>query len=426
MEQQTKQRVQAAGVTFAVSDVQRATSTLAVVPYADALATVLGHESAVALEAYSRNTKPLISPTLATKKKAMAHPFIHACNLAYDDHRPLVLSPDMIWLLIAQGVALHINANSEALRGRLVNHEGTANIRVRRDEFVRGFAGNDWEGAFTEFSEQIKTHVGDTTHGLIVRQFSTTGFVEQAAFQVTLMDALSTYYNYMMSTQCGIPEITLEGTPEDWESIREGVIALANYDLEWWTVHLLPVLDQFVAASRGDVDLFFWRSFYKLSGQSGGPYITGHVLNLFPYRASAQPSADLIQWEMNFYKERYGPALDRLSPAEKKAWVNKIYGGPRKPSRNQYLGWQELEPEPTPDEASLRRRRDREIDHSTEGMTSSGLPPAQSVVPFTWEYLNTDMPMEFVAGFVGVAQDTDTLALRPEIGWGVRVRSNEA
>jgi hypothetical protein len=28
--------------------------------------------------------------------------------------------------------------------------------------------------------------------------------------------------------------------------------------------------------------------------------------------------------------------------------------------------------------------------------------------------------MEFIAGFVGVAQDARALALRPEIGWAVR------
>jgi hypothetical protein len=32
--------------------------------------------------------------------------------------------------------------------------------------------------------------------------------------------------------------------------------------------------------------------------------------------------------------------------------------------------------------------------------------------------------MEFLGGFVGVAQDPATLALRPEIGWAVREVGN--
>jgi hypothetical protein len=41
-------------------------------------------------------------------------------------------------------------------------------------------------------------------------------------------------------------------------------------------------------------------------------------------------------------------------------------------------------------------------------------------VPFQWEYLRKQYAMEFLGGFVGIAQDATTLALRPEIGWVIR------
>jgi hypothetical protein len=47
------------------------------------------------------------------------------------------------------------------------------------------------------------------------------------------------------------------------------------------------------------------------------------------------------------------------------------------------------------------------------------IPAGLSRVPFVWDYLGTKLPMQFVAGFVGVAQDEDTLAVRPAIGWAV-------
>jgi len=40
-------------------------------------------------------------------------------------------------------------------------------------------------------------------------------------------------------------------------------------------------------------------------------------------------------------------------------------------------------------------------------------------VPFTWHCPNQTYAMEFIAGFVGIAQDQVTKALRPEIGWAV-------
>ena len=36
------------------------------------------------------------------------HPLVTALHLAYAEHRPVRLSPDMIWLLICQGVAQHV------------------------------------------------------------------------------------------------------------------------------------------------------------------------------------------------------------------------------------------------------------------------------------------------------------------------------
>ena len=53
---------------------------------------------------------------------------------------------------------------------------------------------------------------------------------------------------------------------------------------------------------------------------------------------------------------------------------------------------------------------------------STGLAKA----PFTWGLLDgrgnvvRQYDMEFLGGFVGVAQDPHTLGLRPEIGWAIR------
>ena len=46
-----------------------------------------------------------------------------------------------------------------------------------------------------------------------------------------------------------------------------------------------------------------------------------------------------------------------------------------------------------------------------------------SKAPFLWHYLERSFDMEFLGGFVGVAQDQETLTLRLEIGWAVREAS---
>jgi len=107
------------------------------------------------------------------------------------------------------------------------------------------------------------------------------------------MGAMQKFFSYYGVTLCGIPEITLLGTTEDWKSVRDRASALAEYDLEWWTRELLPILDQFIAASEGRVDADFWKSIYKVQGGSGGPYISGWIVDLFPYLTKGH---DGTQW----------------------------------------------------------------------------------------------------------------------------------
>ena len=48
------------------------------------------------------------------------HSFFYGLYNAYAEHRPFILSPDIIWLLIIQGFSHHINFNSEKLKDKFV------------------------------------------------------------------------------------------------------------------------------------------------------------------------------------------------------------------------------------------------------------------------------------------------------------------
>jgi len=72
----------------------------------------------------------------------------------------------------------------------------------------------------------------------------------------------------------------------------------------------------------------------------------------------------------------------------------------------------------------MPRRRliddDDDLESGLSGPRISDLPLGLSKAPFRWDYLDHSFEMEFLGGFVGVAQDQETLTLRPEIGWAVR------
>ncbi|MGA2706143.1 MAG: DUF4419 domain-containing protein [Isosphaeraceae bacterium] len=286
--------------TFEVSNVKRATQPLPEVPYKEAVEALLTSNKPLncpgGIEVKRSQGLPHVLPEAPASRPVEAcsryhgrllervayHPVVAAAHRAFMDHRPLCLSPDMIWLMIIQGVANHINAHAEELRPRIVSHQGKVTMQVQRDDFVKGSPENPWSEVFNEFSVQIRDHVGPNIN-LFLPAFSTTGPVERAAAEVVLLDAMQSYFEYVVRTLCGIPAITLEGTHEDWKALAERVQGFKAIGLGSWLEVLAPILRQFVRASQGDVAPTFWRSLYKLNNRSGGPVITGWITVFFPY-----------------------------------------------------------------------------------------------------------------------------------------------
>ena len=295
--------------------------------------------------------------------------FVGAVHTAFDGHYPLVLSPDMIWQCVAQGFAIHVNKNAEKLRHLFVAHEGKKVIEVRVDHFQKGSPTNDWEGTLGLFSEEIRKNIGDDIHGLLTPEFSTTGPVEKAAAQVVMMGAFKEYFRYCSMTMCGIPEITLEGSVKDWKKLYDKTLNLAKFDLQWWIDAIEPVLKEFVKAASGKINKDFWRSIYKFTDASGGSYINGWIIILFPY---------------------LGHTLEKMSP-------------------NTYL--EKWNPSNSSD--------------FFFGVDTTSFPQGSVSAPFKWLYLDEEYDMYFYAGFMGVGQDQKSLAIRPVIGWAVVDKEEE-
>ena len=64
--------------------------------------------------------------------------FVATIHKSFDEHRPLTLSPDVIWLAIAQGVSIHINENFDELESFIFKAQKPDEIRVRNDRLPDG------------------------------------------------------------------------------------------------------------------------------------------------------------------------------------------------------------------------------------------------------------------------------------------------
>lgn len=216
--------------------------------------------------------------------------FLNAAVTAFAHHHPISLSPDHFWLLVLQAVSQHVNGNAEALRSKFVNHEGKRTLRVRRDNFVPGSPYNDWAGVVREFAQQMDESVVPGVAERLRGNFSTTGLNEEIAAKVTVMEMCKSFFDFHMQTMCGIPRVTLEGSQEDWLSLRNKSQELVRAQClpnfaRWWLPILTPVLEKIAASAGGDVDVTFWRSFVKRGGKKGSggyTFISGWINCFFP------------------------------------------------------------------------------------------------------------------------------------------------
>lgn len=360
-------------ITFPVSDTELARASMPVVERRSALASLLGGAKGAPPRPIEQIWKSPANLVAATDTNAL----VQAAHDAFYKHYPLIISPDAVWFCLAQGFAQHVAMNAEALRRRFVAHEGKKKLVVQRDDFFIG-QENPWPEVFSAFSEQIAAHVGKM-RDLVVADFSTTGPIERAASEVVLMDAFQAYFEYEVMCGCGIPSITLLGTPDDWRSIRRRAAMLSEFGLERWTSALLPVIDRIIETSEGRVDRSFWRSFFRYQSGSGPSELTGWILTLFPYLKlygrdyreppTLQPNPYLARWEA-----AYATAEGRTS------WIR------------------------TP-----------------EGPGLGAVPTSLASAPVTLVDLRdgSKRPVRFVGGLFGVVQDPHSRALAPEFGWAV-------
>ncbi len=305
---------------------------------------------------FSRIEKDFIKLSVAEPLADMGeHAVIGGFLRAYQDHRPITISPDIIWLLISQGFAQHVNNNAEALRSKFVNFQGQKELIVKKEVGEEGLSEFPWESIFPEFTTQIGTHVGAELISALSADFTTTTPTSRIASQITVMESMKKYFKYVViMIGCGIPEVTIEGSLADWKKIMVKLDYLATYDLEWWTSELKPVIQEIINAKSGKFNKKFWMNMVKFHSKEsyGVSGIDGWLLKFYPYLKNKKRS--------DFKKI---PTINELPP--------EIVRVP-------FIFVDNLDPQ-----------------HPVE------------------------YNMEFWAGFMGVTEDVKTFNVKPEIGWAI-------
>jgi hypothetical protein len=228
---------------------------------------------------------------------------LNAVLYAYNSHGGLRLSPDVILQCVAMAVANCVNAHHDEYRDIFVNHEGMKTLTAK------GEGGFNWEELVNLMSSEIdnNTKVWD----FLKPTFTTTTQVIATVATLTKMATFKKYFNYHMEYMCGINNVMLTGTIDDWFLLKSKVenmrdIICAKRHMVNWFKHVLTVIDYLIetyeaAKARRNADDYqklgdfaapilsvklkvFWSRIitYVPHGSGGQQYISGWLKVLIP------------------------------------------------------------------------------------------------------------------------------------------------
>jgi hypothetical protein len=248
----------------------------------------------LSLENYQTNY--LLVGDLNGKNHRINNAFVGTVYKAYCEHYPLEISVEDIWVAIAQGVSIHLNENAEKYRELMVSHEGKKTLTLPVDSLRipdsdRPEGGNksvpaiNWSAAVRLMGGLIIYDIKTDMTTLITTPFSGTTPVEQAVFDCTLMDSVKSYYDYRFSLCCGIPQVTLRGSPDDFQQVINRINQLRTIftDFHWWLDTLLPHLKELKASAEGKPNLDWWQKIcHRAGGGSDISMLAGWLADFVP------------------------------------------------------------------------------------------------------------------------------------------------
>lgn len=223
---------------------------------------------------------------------------IHNC---YSTHRPLILTPDVIWLAICQGVSIHVNEKMDSLKHVIFIKNKPSKLVVRNDSLE--YNDDAWKSLISSIANQTKTYTKDDFYSFFVSQFTTTTEVHKTVYQITLLESYKKVFQYVGESGCGIPSITITGEKKDWELILSKLEMLDKIGLSKWKESLKPVINEFIDVYSGKINKKFWKSIYKYKENYGRSYLSGWIVKLFPYLKKID-GEDVYDKKQDAYKSK--------------------------------------------------------------------------------------------------------------------------
>ena len=342
-----------------------------------------------------RTEKTYIQKLISGEHSTFPHPFVAMVGMAFANHHSIEIYPDDIWLLLMDGIRLHVKNNRDALKEKFVQDGSDTNIVIIDNSLTLQATPAAWKRHITKIYDTLYQKLPETTRTAFDVDFSTSTAIDKFVSKTMLMAISSEFYTYSSVTMCGIPQIVIKGTKEDWEKLKSIFDNLANIlDMPWWAEQIDPILNEFVNTFDKKYNMKFWRSIYKdvPRGEGSGtvPKINGWITKFFPY-------IDKIGQELSIIKDWPPEFIDSLEEELKQ------------------LIKQKQEEAKLP----LKHRTDW-----SEPLEYKDFTIGKNDITIKWQYLDRKIPLQLSTGFWGVTIDSKTKRLRTIRGYVLTRKTN--
>lgn len=195
-------------------------------------------------------------------------PYLHA----YNNHQDVVFSVNDLWSIITLMTSKYIDDHGEELRSKIVSHEGKKELTVIEyadscEESLQ--MEKQWDYFFEQMHRQIKENTKDGVVDVLENNFSVSNTFYKLFSTVTIMNSFKKYFEYgRMILGCGIPNVYLEGTLDDWILLKNKISSLSCFAVsesenDWLNLYIKKVsviIDKFIDTYNGNVDVSFWNN----------------------------------------------------------------------------------------------------------------------------------------------------------------------
>lgn len=237
------------------------------------------------------------------------HPLYRLVYTAYMTHLPLHLHPEDFQFVLDAIVSQTVHADPERFRHLLVAHTGkrVLEVKVVQDE-------NDFEAILDELGAQVRAEVSPTLVSAMAADFSTSTALDQRIATTYLLGTTAQYYEYHAGHGCGISQVYLHGTVEDWRRLVDKANtlgeALGGTTQKYIQAKLLPVFEGLLKERQGEHSPAFWQ---KMISDTEQLYVwtwSGWIMSMYPQITKDASTGALL------YRTRYddtGDAEDAMS-----------------------------------------------------------------------------------------------------------------